>query len=137
MKCILLLSPLTMLWLLPKEVLEHWKDDAFCHHLSSPNIVPEWLLGFSGFCSCIFRSPKSPLATRILNIHRAETRDPMGGVITQSLSHCVSKAFHILTLGLKNFYWNFCFLQVETNLFAESKIFRAEGTTTTYSLTCN
>lgn len=111
------------------------KDDAFCYHLCLVNIAPEQLLGFSFFFSPA--SSEAHFATRIPNIHRVGTWDLIGGVIRQSLSHCVSKVFHTLTLGLTNFYWNCCFVEVENNLLAEPNFFKPEEATLTFSLTSN
>ena len=146
-------APGTQLILLPLEIDAHPQDqlranlyDVADTGSSAPTVLLGRsallslhcsLLGFSVFCSCIFRSLKSHLVTRIPDIHRAGTWDRMGGVITQSLSHCVSKAQSKSVEGLANFYWNCCFVEVENNLFAESKIFRSEEATMPFSLTSN
>lgn len=69
-----------------------------------PSSVPGTILFlnslcFSVFCSCIFRSQKSSLATRILNIHTAKTRDPMAGVIP-----LIDRAYPIVYPKLSTFF---------------------------------
>lgn len=79
--------------------------------------LPEGLLGFSVFCSCIFRSPKSFLATRILNIHTAKTRDPMGGVIP-----LIDRAYPIVYPKLSTFLLWALKTFTETSVFQKLKL---------------
>lgn len=110
------------------------KGDVFCWHLCLVNFAFEQLLAFSGFCFCIHGSPKSHLAVRDPNIHSVGTWDNMGGI---SIELVPAEASYILTLDLTRFYWNYSFVEVENNLFAQFKIFSPEEATMTFSLTSN